>query len=135
MPSPYSISTRALLLASACCALSVPSPNMESRGLNLGELGLPPAKRADASLTGYLGTFFLGDEPDVYFYLSQGNNAVSFSALNGGDAVLVPSVGTGGVRDPAIVAGGGDEAGKKWYIVGTDLDIAKVCLQLQRLWR
>ncbi|KAF3761733.1 family 43 glycoside hydrolase [Cryphonectria parasitica EP155] len=81
--------------------------------------------RADSSLTGYLGAFFLGDDPYVYFYLSQDNNAVSLSALNGGNPILVPTLGTGGVRDPAIVSGGGDEAGNKWYIVGTDLDISK----------
>lgn len=121
------ISTHALLLAGAYLALAAPNPKMDTKNLNLeNTLGLPPAKRADSSLTGYLGAFFLGDDPDVYFYLSQGNDAISFSALNGGNAILVPTVGTGGVRDPAIVTGGGDEAGKKWYIVGTDLDIGKV---------
>ncbi|KAL1305768.1 hypothetical protein AAFC00_003938 [Neodothiora populina] len=81
--------------------------------------------RADSSLVGYLGTFFLGDEPSVYFYLSNGNNALSFRALNGGKPILVPSGGTGGVRDPSLITGGGDESGSKWYIIGTDLDIAK----------
>ncbi|OBT74649.1 hypothetical protein VF21_06408 [Pseudogymnoascus sp. 05NY08] len=77
------------------------------------------------SLVGYLGVFFLGDAPNVYFYLSNGNNALSFKALNGGQAILDPSSGTGGVRDPSIINGGGSEAGKKWYIIGTDLDIGK----------
>ncbi|KFZ12036.1 hypothetical protein V501_04434 [Pseudogymnoascus sp. VKM F-4519 (FW-2642)] len=81
--------------------------------------------RADSSLVGYLGVFFLGDAPNVYFYLSNGNNALSFKALKGGQAILDPSSGTGGVRDPSIINGGGSEAGKKWYIIGTDLDIAK----------
>lgn len=94
--------------------------------LNSKDVGLTPAKRVDSDLTGYLGAFFLGDEPDVYFYLSQNDSAISFSALNGGKPILVPTVGTGGVRDPAIVSGGGSEAGQKWYIVGTDLDISKV---------
>ncbi|KFY44479.1 hypothetical protein V495_03430 [Pseudogymnoascus sp. VKM F-4514 (FW-929)] len=83
------------------------------------------ATRADTSLVGYLGVFFLGDAPNVYFYLSNGNNALSFKALNGGQAILDPSSGTGGVRDPSIINGGGSEAGKKWYIIGTDLDIGK----------
>ncbi|KAI3393746.1 hypothetical protein diail_3747 [Diaporthe ilicicola] len=122
MPSILRTATAALLLAGSSLALVARSP----QHLDLRELGLPE-RRADPSLTGYLGTFFLGDEPDVYFYLSNGNDAISFKALNGGKAVLTPTTGTGGVRDPAIVPGGGAEAGKKWYIVGTDLDIAKVC--------
>ncbi|ETS78130.1 hypothetical protein PFICI_10192 [Pestalotiopsis fici W106-1] len=96
-----------------------------SNPIDLGELGIPIANRADSSLVGYLGAFFLGADPYVYFYLSNGNNAVSFKALNRGQPVLKPTKGTGGVRDPAIVQGGGAEAGKKWYIVGTDLNIGK----------
>lgn len=87
---------------------------------------LPQTKRADPNLVGYLGAFFLGDQPKVYFDLSNGNNPLSFSALNGGEAVLTPTSGTGGVRDPSIIAGGGEEDGGKWYLIGTDLDIGKV---------
>lgn len=82
--------------------------------------------RADPNLQGYLGTFFLGNDPFVYFYLSNGNNALSLRALNRGQPVLRPTKGTGGVRDPSIISGGGAEAGKKWYIIGTDLHIGKV---------
>jgi hypothetical protein len=81
--------------------------------------------RADPSLTSYLGAFFLGDKPSIYFYQSTGNNANAFTALNKGAPVISPTKGTGGVRDPSIVAGGGEEQGKKWYIVGTDLNIGK----------
>jgi hypothetical protein len=84
------------------------------------------ALRADTSLVGYLGVFFLGDAPNIYFYLSNGNNALSFKGLNKGKPILVPTLGTKGVRDPSIVAGAGAEAGKKWYIIGTDLNIATV---------
>jgi len=84
------------------------------------------SSRADPSLAGYLGAFFLGSDPYVYFYLSNGNNALSFKALNRGAPVMKPTKGTRGVRDPALVAGGGADAGRKWYIVGTDLDIGKV---------
>ncbi|KAF2703025.1 glycoside hydrolase family 43 protein [Pleomassaria siparia CBS 279.74] len=83
------------------------------------------APRADPSLTGYLGVFFLGDKPSVYFYLSAGNNALSLKPLNKGQPVITPTKGTLGVRDPSIIPGGGAEAGKKWYIIGTDLNIAK----------
>lgn len=123
MASILRTSAAVLLLVTTCLALVARNP----QHLDFRELGLPE-RRADPSLTGYLGAFFLGDKPDVYFYLSNGNDAVSFKALNGGKAVIVPSAGTGGVRDPAIVPGGGAEAGKKWYIVGTDLDIGKVCI-------
>jgi len=84
------------------------------------------SKRADPSLTGYLGAFFLGADPYVYFYLSNGNNAISLRSLNRGQPVLRPTKGTGGVRDPTIIPGGGAEAGRKWYIIGTDLHIGKV---------
>lgn len=120
------ISTATLLLVGPRLVLTAPA----AQSLDLRDLGLPPAKRQGSSLSGYLGAFFLGEDPDVYFYLSDGNDATSFSALNDGNPVLVPTVGTGGVRDPAIVPGGGDEEGRKWYIVGTDLDISKVSHRL-----
>lgn len=94
-------------------------------GLKL-ENGKEVMRRADPSLAGYLGVFFLGADPYVYFYLSNGNNPLSLKALNRGAPVMKPTKGTGGVRDPTIVPGGGKEAGKKWYIVGTDLHIGKV---------
>jgi hypothetical protein len=86
---------------------------------------IPLNRRADPNLTGYLGAFFLGNDPYVYLYLSNGNTPTQFTALNKGQPVIKPTAGTGGVRDPAIVVGGGSEAGKKWYIVGTDLNIGK----------
>ncbi|KAI5859281.1 glycoside hydrolase family 43 protein [Durotheca rogersii] len=93
--------------------------------IDLGELGLQAERRADSSLVGYLGAIFLGADPYVYFYLSNGNDPVSFTALNGGQPILRPTKGTGGVRDPYLVQGGGSEAGRKWYIIGTDLHIGK----------
>jgi len=100
---------------------------------NYGHASL--GSRADPSLAGYLGAFFLGSDPYVYFYLSNGNNALSFKALNRGAPVMKPTKGTRGVRDPALVAGGGPEAGKKWYIIGTDLDIGKARRRLSLLSR
>ncbi len=104
----------ALFLAAAS---AVPSPLSSEIG-----------KRADSSLVGYLGIFFLGDKPNIYFYLSNGNSAFAFNKLNKGNPILVPKLGTGGVRDPSIVSGAGEEKGKKWYIIGTDLDIGKVSI-------
>ncbi|EGO54709.1 hypothetical protein NEUTE1DRAFT_118293 [Neurospora tetrasperma FGSC 2508] len=102
----------------ACCALVIDTASL---GLDNNQI----AQRADPSLAGYLGVFFLGADPYVYFYLSNGNNPISFKALNKGSPIFKPTKGTGGVRDPTIVPGGGSEAGKKWYIIGTDLNIGK----------
>jgi len=121
---------RAILFMAVALAFSVASSL--STALRQGDITSRSShdnalsRRADPNLTGYLGAFFLGSDPYVYFYLSNGNNGLSFKALNKGAPVMKPTKGTRGVRDPALVAGGGPEAGKKWYIVGTDLDIGKV---------
>ncbi|KAI9050200.1 hypothetical protein LZ554_006341 [Drepanopeziza brunnea f. sp. 'monogermtubi'] len=85
----------------------------------------PPLVLDAPPLVGYLGVFFLGSDPDVYFYLSNGNEAFSYKPLNGGKPILNPTIGTGGVRDPSIIEGGGNDYNRKWYIIGTDLDIGK----------
>ncbi|KAF3068286.1 hypothetical protein GL218_08285 [Daldinia childiae] len=110
---------RFALSIGVCLNLSVASP------LDLGDLGIQVERRADAGLVGYLGAIFLGADPYVYFYLSNGNDPLSFKALNSGQPILRPTKGTGGVRDPYLVQGGGAEAGRKWYIIGTDLNIGK----------
>ncbi|GAP88435.1 putative glycoside hydrolase family 43 protein [Rosellinia necatrix] len=110
---------RAIALSSAWLGIADANP------IDLRDFGLTAEPRADSSLVGYLGAFFLGADPYVYFYQSNGNNPTSFTALNNGQPVLKPTKGTGGVRDPYLVQGGGAEAGRKWYIVGTDLDIGK----------
>ena len=107
------------LLSSWTCLVLGLAVDLEGYGSQL-------ARRADPSLAGYLGVFFLGADPYVYFYLSNGNDPLSFKALNKGSPIIKPTKGTGGVRDPTIIPGGGSEAGKKWYIIGTDLNIGKV---------
>ncbi|KAI0168893.1 glycoside hydrolase family 43 protein [Hypoxylon sp. FL1284] len=102
-----------------CLSRSLATP------VDLHELGIQAERRADSALVGYLGAIFLGADPYVYFYLSNGNDPLSFKSLNKGQPILRPTTGTGGVRDPYLVQGGGAEAGQKWYIVGTDLDIGK----------
>lgn len=90
---------------------------------------ITPRANANSSLTGYLGVFFLGDAPNVYFYQSTGNNAASMNPLNGGNPVIVPTLGTKGVRDPSIITSTTDN---KYYIIGTDLDIAKTTWDLSQ---
>lgn len=119
-----------LALLSSCWALSIDKvPRLQDLSTILDAARADDTKglmkRADANLAGYLGVFFLGADPYVYFYLSNGNNAISFKALNRGSPVMRPTKGTGGVRDPTIVKGGGAEEGQKWYIIGTDLHIGK----------
>ncbi|KAI0808612.1 glycoside hydrolase family 43 protein [Xylaria sp. FL0064] len=109
----------AAALIGTCTSFTAASP------IDVRDFGLRAEPRVDSSLVGYLGAFFLGADPYVYLYQSNGNSATSFKALNGGQPVLKPSKGTGGVRDPALVQGGGAEAGQKWYILGTDLNIGK----------
>jgi hypothetical protein len=106
--------------------LSLWSCFVSGLAIDLAEYSSQVTRRADPNLAGYLGVFFLGADPYVYFYLSNGNDPLSFRALNRGSPVIRPTKGTGGVRDPTIITGGGSEAGKKWYIIGTDLNIGKV---------
>ncbi|KAI1499945.1 hypothetical protein F5X99DRAFT_263720 [Biscogniauxia marginata] len=114
---------RNLLYTAASISLCL-NPSLGA-SIDLNNLGLHVESRADPNLVGYLGAFFLGADPYVYFYQSNGNDPLSFKSLNGGQPILRPTQGTKGVRDPAIVQGGGPDAGKKWYIIGTDLDIGK----------
>ncbi|KAI0505184.1 hypothetical protein F5B22DRAFT_628511, partial [Xylaria bambusicola] len=74
---------------------------------------IPAEPRADSSLTRCLEALFLSADPYAYLYRSNGNNPTSSKALNKRQPVLKPTKGTGGVRDPSLVQGGGDEAGKK----------------------
>ncbi|KAK3692299.1 hypothetical protein B0T22DRAFT_503272 [Podospora appendiculata] len=101
------------------------TPGSPGQTLDFSEYGDHLARRADPSLAGYMGVFFLGADPYLYFYLSNGNDPISFKALNKGSPIAKPTKGTGGVRDPTVIQGGGNEAGKKWYIIGTDLNIGK----------
>ncbi|KAK3378852.1 glycoside hydrolase family 43 protein [Lasiosphaeria ovina] len=116
-----------LSLSLSCLALSAGARSVDPASASSTNRATESdiAKRADPSLAGYLGVFFLGADPYVYFYLSTGNNPVAFKALNRGAPVMRPTKGTGGVRDPSIIAGSGADAGKKWYIIGTDLNIGK----------
>ncbi|KAJ4346642.1 uncharacterized protein N0V89_010573 [Didymosphaeria variabile] len=114
---------RLLLLIVAQISITYCAPVRPTQSLDFSSYGL--TRRADPSLTNYLGVFFLGDKPSVYLYLSNGNNAISLKALNKGNPVISPTKGTQGVRDPSIITGGGAEAGKIWYIIGTDLNIGK----------
>ncbi|OGM47646.1 putative arabinosidase [Aspergillus bombycis] len=82
-----------------------------------------PAKRADDKV-GYLSVYWTTDDESVYFALSDNDDPLGFAAINSGNAVVSPTLGTKAVRDTSIIAGQGDDAGKYW-IIGTDLNIGE----------
>ncbi|GAC98275.1 arabinosidase [Pseudozyma hubeiensis SY62] len=85
------------------------------------DTSLSNTKRTDAA-AGFLSATFLGDVPHVYLHYSQADAPVTFSAVQGSQGVLVPTLGTGGARDPYIFQ---NQVNGKYYIMATDLDIAK----------
>ena len=75
-------------------------------------------------LAGYLFTYFTGEGTasgeQIYFALSQGNDPLTWNALNSGSPALTSTVGTQGVRDPFIIR---SPEGDKFYQIATDLRI------------
>lgn len=70
---------------------------------------------------GYLFVHFMdgsGGE-SIHFSLSEGDDPLRWRPLHQGEPVLVSTVGTGGVRDPAIAR---DEHGR-FHILATDLKV------------
>ncbi|KAI0007335.1 beta-xylosidase/Xylanase [Xylariaceae sp. FL0662B] len=57
---------------------------------------------------------------NIYFATSNGNNALQWTELNGGQPVLTSSMGTKGLRDPCIIR---SHDGGTFYILATDLSI------------
>ncbi|MGN8246259.1 glycoside hydrolase family 43 protein [Cellulomonas soli] len=73
-------------------------------------------------LHGYLLVHFVEDAHShtekIYFSLSEGDDPLRWRRLNGGEAVLEWTGGTGGVRDPHIVRGPDG-----FHVVATDLRV------------
>lgn len=71
---------------------------------------------------GYLFVTFKGEQTpmseQIYFALSKDGR--QWSALNGGEPVLVSKIGEKGVRDPYLVR---SQDGKTFYLLATDLSI------------
>lgn len=81
-----------------------------------------PLFERDDALVGYLATHFTSNEEAIFQHISNGNNPLSFSAINGGNAVLRSTVGTQGARDPYLVASS-DKT--DYWTIATDLQIGK----------
>ncbi|KAL0565997.1 hypothetical protein V5O48_016016, partial [Marasmius crinis-equi] len=76
--------------------------------------------RADSSKVGYFFVHFYDRQAAIFAHLSNGNNALSYKALNGDRAILVPTLGTKAARDPYLVSAPDDS---RHFIIATDLDI------------
>lgn len=82
-----------------------------------------PRKEAEAAPAnaGYLFVYFRGegyaDGEQVYFALSQGNDPLKYTTLNGGRPIVGSTIGKKGVRDPFIIR---SPQGNKFYLIGTD---------------
>lgn len=81
-----------------------------------------PLQERDDALVGYLATHFISNDEAIYQHISNGNNPLSFSALNGGNAVLRSTVGTQGARDPYLVS---SSDSSEYWTIATDLQIGK----------
>ncbi|KJX96480.1 1,4-beta-xylanase like protein [Zymoseptoria brevis] len=72
---------------------------------------------------GYMMAYFTGNSRDgekIYFAASNGNDALSWTELNGGKPALTSTEGTTGVRDPFIMR---SQDGSRFYLLATDLSI------------
>ncbi|GHE73547.1 glycoside hydrolase family 43 protein [Streptomyces capitiformicae] len=77
--------------------------------------------RAAAADPGYLMTHFIGEgATGQQIYFSHSTDGLHWNDLNGGGMTLRSTVGTRGVRDPALVRSPG---GDKYWIIATDLCI------------
>ncbi|WP_180687053.1 glycoside hydrolase family 43 protein [Streptomyces gossypiisoli] len=82
---------------------------------------LTTPQRAAAADPGYLMTHFIGEgSTGQQIYFSHSTDGLHWTDLNGGGAALRSTVGTRGVRDPALVR---SPNGDKYWIIATDLCI------------
>ncbi|WP_440105163.1 glycoside hydrolase family 43 protein [Streptosporangium sp. H16] len=85
-------------------------------------LAVPKEAAALEPFTGYLMAHFTGESANgEQIYLAHSDDGLRWTDLNNGAVVLRSTVGTRGVRDPALVR---SPAGDRYWIVATDLRIA-----------
>jgi hypothetical protein len=102
------LSRRTVLLWAAASALSAPL------------LTAAPAAAQQAH-TAYLMAHFIGQQPGgEQIYLSYSDDGLHWTDLNNGQIVLRSTVGTRGVRDPALIR---SPQGDRYWIIATDLHI------------
>ncbi len=74
-------------------------------------------------LDGYVFAYFTGNTiagEKIYFAASNGNNALQWQELNGGQAAITSTQGTKGLRDPFIIR---SHEGDRFFLIATDLSI------------
>jgi hypothetical protein len=82
----------------------------------------PNQASAADPFTGYLMVHFTGESANgEQLYLAHSDDGLHWNDLNSGSPVLLSTVGTRGVRDPAIVR---SPQGDRFWIIATDLRIA-----------
>lgn len=79
-----------------------------------------PATCSKPNYEGYIFLYFTGSDENIYLAASNGNDALSFTELNGGQPILKSTLGDKGLRDPFIMR---SAEGDKFYIIATDLCI------------
>jgi hypothetical protein len=91
-------------------------------GLFFTSQTLTAPQRAAAADPGYLMTHFIGEGSNgQQLYFSYSKDGQNWTELNGGGIALRSTVGTKGVRDPALVR---SPDGSKYWIIATDLCIS-----------
>lgn len=85
-----------------------------------------PSRRSDTTKVGYLGFYWTTSNASVHFSLTSNSNPLGFQALNNGNPIINPTLGTKAVRDVSIIAPAGTNT-DTYYILGTDLNIDDVC--------
>lgn len=76
--------------------------------------------------SGYVFIYFTGDEAgkeNIFLAASNGNDALSWTELNGGQPILTSSHGTRGLRDPFMMR---SQEGDKFFLLATDLKISDI---------
>ncbi|WBB81678.1 glycoside hydrolase family 43 protein [Micromonospora sp. WMMD882] len=105
-------------LARAVASIAVAGLLFASSALAVGR----PAAAALDPFTGYLMAHFTGESATgEQIYLAHSKDGLTWRDLNNGQPVLLSTLGTRGVRDPALVR---SPAGDRYWIVATDLRIA-----------
>ncbi len=83
-------------------------------------------KSADIGpFAGYTFAYFTGNSvagENIYFAASNGNNALSWTELNNGQAKLTSTYGEKGLRDPFLIR---SPEGDTFYLIATDLSIGR----------
>ncbi|KAH7230734.1 glycosyl hydrolase [Fusarium solani] len=80
-------------------------------------------KTSLGAFEGYAFSYFTGNSlqgENIFFASSNGNNALDWKELNGGQPVLKSTLGTKGLRDPFIIR---SPEGDTFYLIATDLSI------------